>query len=80
MLNSDGEYISPPPSWPMIQNGSLLLPQWALNSVYKNNLPQFVEMSNSEDGYGRVLQEHEFLEFCQYVESKGMASEVNKVE
>jgi N-terminal glutamine amidase len=54
----------------LIQNESLFLLQYALNSACKNNLQQFIEMNNSEDGFGRVLQEHEFLDFCQNVESK----------
>ena len=70
MLNSDGEYKSPPPSWPLIQNEGLLLPKYALNSACENNLQQFIEMGNSGDGFGRVLQEHEFLEFCGQAEQK----------
>lgn len=64
MLNGDGDYISPPPSWPLILNEGLPFSQYYLNSACKNNLQQFIEMGNSGDGFGRVLQEHEFLEFC----------------
>ena len=78
MLNGDGEYISPPPSWPLIQNKGLLLPQYTLNSGCKNNLQQFIEMENSGESLGRVLQEYEFLEFCKDAESNGETTEGNR--
>ena len=63
MLGEDGEYISPPPLWPIIQNGGDFLDLHELIIDCENNLQEFIEMNDS-NGYGRVLQEHEFLDFC----------------
>jgi N-terminal glutamine amidase len=61
----DGEWNSPPPPWAIIQNQGSLSEKWLIVDV-EDNLQRFIGMSDSEEGYGQVLQESEFLEFCQY--------------
>ena len=61
MRNDQGDWLSPPPPWDIIQNPGH---QWGLGSM--NNLQKYIEMEHCEEGFGEVLREDKFLEWCCY--------------
>ena len=65
-MEGTGEWKAPPPPWPAIlKRGTICGSTLKLDGV--DHLQKFIDMLDSDDPkYGRVLQEHEFLKFCNY--------------
>jgi len=67
MRREDGEWISPPPVWDVIRNGGICLGICVGTDLdCEDNLQRFIDMGLEGEGYGTVLREKEFLEFCKY--------------
>jgi len=62
MRSENGDWLSPPPPWDIIQNGAA----GEGTSRVVDNLQKYIEMDPCEEGFGRVLEEREFLEWCGY--------------
>lgn len=63
MRNELGDWLSPPPPWDIIQNHGHDH-QRGLGSL--DNLQKYIEMEHCEEGFGEVLREDKFLEWCCY--------------
>lgn len=66
MRNEQGDWLSPPPPWDIIQNAGVSHSDEALSGEEVDNLQNYIEMGHSEEGFGRVFEEREFLEWCGY--------------
>lgn len=67
MRREDGEWNSPPPTWEVIRNeGMFCIIGRVADLDCEDNLQGFIDMRKEEEGYGTVLREKEFLEFCKY--------------
>ena len=69
MRNAEGEWLSPPPVWEIIQNSPNV--EKGIGET-DNNLHKYIEMGYvEEEGFGRVMEEREFLEWCEYYNNNG---------
>ena len=68
MRNDQGDWLSPPPLWDIIQNPRNMGEK---DSGSVDNLQKYIEMENCEEGIGQVLREDEFLEWCRYYATAG---------
>jgi len=67
MRGQDGEWNSPPPVWEVIRNGGMFCEYRGHADLdCEDNLQGFIDMGEGTEGYGTVLRETEFLEFCKY--------------
>jgi hypothetical protein len=63
MRNDQGEWLSSPPPWDIIQN-----PRNRGETICESvdNLQKYIEMEHCKEGFGEVLREEGFLEWCRY--------------
>jgi hypothetical protein len=63
-MNVDGEWQAQPPVWEAIHiKGTFDI---TTNPECTNNLQRYIDMSDDDESFGRVLDETQFLEFCKY--------------